>query len=163
MRRIFFLLPAVVVAATIVQGLDVPVGAHHSEAPFYDSDKIVEIRGVVTSWVFRNPHPFLHVDVTDDKGVTNDWALEFVGPVRLIKVGWSAKTFVPGEIVSAKGHPSRAAGCSERPVIRNRARCPACLSVPVMGSSPATCGYQPPPFISFFGTLHARGSSSVFA
>ena len=48
MRRIFFLLPAVVVAATIVQGLDVPVGAHHSEAPFYDSDKIVEIRGVVT-------------------------------------------------------------------------------------------------------------------
>jgi hypothetical protein len=110
MRRIFLLLPAVVVAATIVQGLDVPVGAHHSEAPFYDSDKIVEIRGVVTSWVFRNPHPFLHVDVTDDKGVTNDWALEFVGPVRLIKVGWSAKTFVPGEIVSAKGHPSRAAG-----------------------------------------------------
>ena len=110
MRRIFVLLPAVVVAATIVQGLDVPVGAHHSEAPFYDSDKTVEIRGVVTSWVFRNPHPFLHVDVTDDKGVTNDWALEFVGPVRLIKVGWSAKTFVPGEIVSAKGHPSRAAG-----------------------------------------------------
>ena len=44
------------------------------------------------------------------QGVTNDWALEFVGPVRLIKVGWSAKTFVPGEIVSAKGHPSRAEG-----------------------------------------------------
>ena len=110
MRRILFLLPAAVVAATIVQGLDVPVVAHHSEAPFYDSDKTVEIRGVVTSWVFRNPHPFLHVDVTDDKGVTNDWALEFVGPVRLIKVGWSAKTFLPGETVSAKGHPSRAAG-----------------------------------------------------
>jgi hypothetical protein len=110
MRRILFLLPAAIVAATIVQGLDVPVGAHHSEAPFYDSDKVVEIRGVVTSWVFRNPHPFLHVNVTDDKGVTNDWALEFVGPVRLIKVGWSAKTFVPGEIVSAKGHPSRAEG-----------------------------------------------------
>ena len=110
MRRILFLLPAAVVAATIVQGLGVPVGAHHSEAPFYDSDKIVEIRGVVTSWVFRNPHPFLHVEVTDEKGAKNDWALEFVGPVRLIKVGWSAKTFVPGELVSAKGHPSRAEG-----------------------------------------------------
>jgi hypothetical protein len=110
MRRILFLFPAAAVAATILQGLSVPVGAHHSEAPFYDSDKTVEISGVVTSWVFRNPHPFLHVEVTDDKGVKNDRALEFVGPVRLIKVGWSAKTFVPGEIVSATGHPSREAG-----------------------------------------------------
>ncbi|NOT25429.1 MAG: hypothetical protein HOP16_04940 [Acidobacteria bacterium] len=110
MRRILLLLPAAVVAATIVQGLSEPVAAHHSEAPFYDSDKVVEISGKVTSWVFRNPHPFLHIDVVDEKGVTNDWALEFVGPVRLIKVGWSAKTFVPGEVVSAKGHPSRAPG-----------------------------------------------------
>jgi hypothetical protein len=110
MRRMLVLFPAVAVAATILQGLSVPVGAHHSEAPFYDSTKTVEIRGVVTSWIFRNPHPFLHVEVTDEKGVKNDWALEFVGPVRLIKVGWSAKTFVPGEIVSAVGHPSRAPG-----------------------------------------------------
>jgi hypothetical protein len=110
MRRILFLFPAAVVAATILQGLSVPVGAHHAEAPFYDSEKTVEIRGVVTSWIFRNPHPFLHVEVTDDKGAKNDWVLEFVGPVRLIKVGWSAKTFVPGEIVSATGHPSRAPG-----------------------------------------------------
>jgi len=110
MRRILFLFPAAVVAATILHGLDAPVGAHHAEAPFYDSDKTVEIRGVVTSWIFRNPHPFLHVEVTDEKGVKNDWVLEFVGPVRLIKVGWSAKTFTPGEIVSATGHPSRAAG-----------------------------------------------------
>jgi hypothetical protein len=110
MRRIFILVPAVAVAATIFQGLGVPVAAHHSEAPFYDSGKTVEIRGVVTSWVFRNPHPFLHVDVTDENGVKNDWAIEFVGPVRLIKVGWSAKTFVPGEIVSATGHPSREPG-----------------------------------------------------
>jgi hypothetical protein len=42
--------------------------------------------------------------------VKNEWVLEFVGPVRLIKVGWSAKTFTPGEVVSASGHPSRAPG-----------------------------------------------------
>jgi len=110
MRRILFLFPAAVVAATILHGLNMPVVAHHAEAPFYDSDKTVEIRGVVTSWIFRNPHPFLHVEVTDEKGAKNDWVLEFVGPVRLIKVGWSAKTFVPGETVSATGHPSRAPG-----------------------------------------------------
>jgi hypothetical protein len=110
MRRILFLCPLAVAAAAALQWLSVPVDAHHSEAPFYDSEKTVTIRGVVKSWVFRNPHPFLYVEVADDKGVKNDWALEFVGPVRLIKLGWSAKTFTPGEIVSATGHPSRQAG-----------------------------------------------------
>ena len=110
MRRILFLLPAAVVAAVALQSLGVPASAHHSEAPFYDSDKTVDIRGVVTKWVFRNPHPFLYVEVPDEKGVKHEWVLEFVGPVRLIKVGWSAKTFVPGEVVSASGHPSRAPG-----------------------------------------------------
>jgi hypothetical protein len=108
MRPIALLLPAVAVAAAIWSGA--PVAAHHAEAPFYDGTKTVEIRGVVKSWVFRNPHPFLHVEVTDEKGAKNEWAIEFVGPVRLIKVGWSAKTFTPGEIISATGHPSRAPG-----------------------------------------------------
>ena len=110
MRRILLLLPAAAVAAVALQSLSVPAGAHHSEAPFYDSDKTVDIRGVVTKWVFRNPHPFLYVEVADEKGVTNEWILEFVGPVRLIRVGWSANTFVRGEVISAKGHPSRAPG-----------------------------------------------------
>ncbi len=98
------------IAAAGLQWLTVPAGAHHSEAPFYDQDKTVDIRGVVTRWVFRNPHPFLYVDVTDEQGARVEWVLEFVGPVRLMKVGWSAKTFVPGETISASGHPSRAAG-----------------------------------------------------
>jgi hypothetical protein len=106
----FFLFPLAIVAAASLQWFAASVDAHHSEAPFYDSDKTVNIRGVVKSWVFRNPHPFLYVEVADDKGVKNDWVLEFVGPVRLIKQGWSAKTFTPGEIVSATGHPSRQPG-----------------------------------------------------
>ena len=110
MRLCLSLLAAAVMAAAILKPIGVPVDAHHAEAPFYDSDKTVEIKGVVKNWVFRNPHPFLYVEVPDEKGVKNEWVLEFVGPVRLMKVGWSAKTFTPGETVSAKGHPSRAPG-----------------------------------------------------
>ena len=110
MARTFLVFPAIVFAVVAFLPLTVPVAAHHSEAPFYDSDKTVEIRGVVKNWVFKNPHPFLYLEVTDDKGAKNEWVLEFVGPVRLIKVGWSAKTFTPGEVVSASGHPSRAPG-----------------------------------------------------
>lgn len=109
MKRSLSILLAAVAAAAGFQ-LIAPLGAHHSEAPFYDSEKTVRISGVVTKWVFRNPHPFLYVDVTDEQGGKAEWVLEFVGPVRLIKVGWSAKTFVPGEMISASGHPSRAPG-----------------------------------------------------
>jgi hypothetical protein len=110
MKRVLLLFPVAIVAALAAQWLAVTVSAHHSEAPFYDGDKVVEIKGTVTSWIFRNPHPFLHVEVVDEKGAKNDWVLEFVGPVRLIKQGWSVKTFTPGEVVSAVGHPSRQAG-----------------------------------------------------
>jgi hypothetical protein len=64
----------------------------------------------VTKWVFKNPHPFLFVEVADDKSGKVEWTVEFVGPVRLAKIGWSAKTFVPGEKVTVFGHPSRAPG-----------------------------------------------------
>jgi hypothetical protein len=110
MKRVGFMFPAVAFLVAGFAPLGVPAAAHHSEAPFYDSTKTVEIRGVVKNWVFKNPHPFLYVEVADDKGVKNDWVLEFVGAVRLVKVGWSAKTFMPGELVSAVGHPSRAEG-----------------------------------------------------
>ena len=88
----------------------VPALAHHAEAPFYDMNKNVSIKGVVTKWQFRNPHPFLFVEATDEKGVKREWTIEFVGAVRLAKVGWSAKTFTPGETVTVSGHPSRAPG-----------------------------------------------------
>ncbi len=110
MRRILFLLPVTLFAVVAFLPRSVPAAAHHSEAPFYDSTKTVEIRGVVKNWIFKNPHPFLFVEVADPKGVKHEWVLEFVGPVRLIKVGWSNKTFTPGEVVSASGHPSRAEG-----------------------------------------------------
>ena len=110
MKRNFSMCLAAVVAAAGLHWFTVPVGAHHSATPFYDEDTTVDIRGVVTRFVFRNPHPFLYVDVTDEQGNTVEWVIEFAGPVRLQKVGWSVKTFVPGEVITATGHPPKAAG-----------------------------------------------------
>ncbi len=86
-----------------------PVAAHHSEAPFYDLDRTVEVRGSVTKWEFKNPHPFLYVEV-EEGGAKVEYVVELIGAVRLAKIGWTAKTFVPGEVVTVAGHPSRAPG-----------------------------------------------------
>lgn len=109
MKRNLSLFLAVAAAAGL-QLITVSASAHHSAAPFYDDTKTVEIRGVVTKWSFVNPHPFLYVDVTDEQGETHEWIIEFAGPVRMQKIGWSTETFTPGETISAVGHPPRAEG-----------------------------------------------------
>ena len=103
------LLHTIVVAACLNLFVIV-AGAHHSAAPFYDSTRTVTISGVVTRWSFVNPHPFLYVDVEADTGETQEWIIEFAGPVRLQKIGWSPETFTPGEIITATGHPPKADG-----------------------------------------------------
>ncbi len=44
-----------------------PIAAHHAVTPFYDLSKSVEFDGVVTRWIFKNPHSFLFLMVTDDQ------------------------------------------------------------------------------------------------
>ena len=110
MKRNFSVFLTIIAATAGYQLLPESAGAHHSTAPFYDQTRTVEIRGVVTKWTFVNPHPFLYVDVTDERGETQEWVIEFSGPVRLQKMGWSAEFFKPGEVITATGHPPKAEG-----------------------------------------------------
>jgi hypothetical protein len=83
---------------------------HHAQAPFFDQDKTVEVRGKVVRWIFRNPHPVLEVEAPNDSGETVIWAVQFAPATVLAKRGWTDRTFKPGDVVVATGHPSRAPG-----------------------------------------------------
>jgi hypothetical protein len=87
-----------------------PAAAHHAQAPFFDQERTVEVRGTVVRWIFRNPHPVLEVEVQDDSGQKVVWAVQFAPATVLAKRGWHDQTFKPGDAVVATGHPSRAAG-----------------------------------------------------
>jgi Family of unknown function (DUF6152) len=84
--------------------------AHHAQAPFFDQERTVEVRGTVVRWIFRNPHPVLEVEVQNDSGEKVVWAVQFAPATVLAKRGWTDQTFKPGDQVIATGHPSRAAG-----------------------------------------------------
>jgi hypothetical protein len=86
------------------------VSAHHAQAPFFDQERTVEVRGTVVRWIFRNPHPVLEVEARSDSGETVVWAVQFAPATVLAKRGWTEQTFKPGDAVVATGHPSRAAG-----------------------------------------------------
>lgn len=87
-----------------------PVFAHHASAPFYDASKRVELEGSVTRFVFRNPHAFLYLDVTEEGGDTVEWQVELGAPVGLRRIGWTPDTMPIGLMVTVSGQPSRAEG-----------------------------------------------------
>jgi hypothetical protein len=96
--------------ATLIVTVGAPAGAHHAQAPFFDQERTVEVRGTVVRWIFRNPHPVLEVETLNENGEKVVWAVQFAPATVLAKRGWTDQTFKPGDAVVATGHPSRAPG-----------------------------------------------------
>ena len=88
----------------------VPLAAHHASAPFYDPEDRISLQGEITRFVFRNPHAFLFIDVTDENGETVEWQVELGAPVSLRRTGWTPDTLEVGMIVQVNGAKSRAEG-----------------------------------------------------
>ena len=82
--------------------------AHHSFGAEYDAEKPVTLTGVVTQIEWTNPHSYLHLDVTDDKGHVVSWKLEGYPPNALYRTGWKKDvTMKPGDTVTVFGWRAR--------------------------------------------------------
>ena len=109
--RILQLIPAAaLVLATGLLMTDVPAVAHHSSAPFYDDTKSVDVEGVVTKFIFRNPHSFIYLDVEDETGHTVEYEVEMRASVSMARRGWTPETIRAGDVIRIVGQPSRAPG-----------------------------------------------------
>ena len=108
--RLAFLLAAVILTGMIFTTGAPATLAHHSQAAAFQMDQWVEIEGVVQRWLFRNPHPVLFVEVIAENDEPVTWQIEFPPATVLAKRGWTPETFVPGQEIAARGHPSRAPG-----------------------------------------------------
>ena len=94
---------ASIVAALALGGAP-PVGAHHSHSMF-DMGREVALTGTVTTFSYRNPHVFLHVDVKSDKGEVVSWAVEMSNIANMQTRGIFASTFKVGDVVTVKVNP----------------------------------------------------------
>ena len=81
--------------------------AHHSFSATYDSSQKVELEGVVKEFVWRNPHSFLRIDVTDKDGVTKTWALEWGSITQLSQSQMTRTSLRPGDLIIVGGEPAR--------------------------------------------------------
>ena len=96
-----------VCSLVVLAGAGQALLAHHSFSATYDAGQKVEIEGVVKEFVWRNPHSFLRVDVTDKAGVTKTWALEWGSTGQLAQAKMTRTTLKPGDKLIITGQPSR--------------------------------------------------------
>ena len=82
-----------------------PVSAHHSDAGI-DMESIIAFEGVVTDFVWRNPHVYVLIDRVGEDGEAVEWELQ-MGPTNVMsRRGWRRDTLQSGDRVSVRAHAS---------------------------------------------------------
>ena len=84
----------------------VPLFAHHGTASF-DTTKTLMLKGVVTEYIWSNPHVIVKLDVKDDSGNVSPWVIEAWNPVTQAARGWTKNSFKPGDEVTADVTPAK--------------------------------------------------------
>src|SRR5688572_29984452 len=80
--------------------------AHHSPVVF-DRTREVKLVGTVKEFRWSNPHSFIELDVRNEKGEIEGWAVEMNPTSYLVKAGWTSKTVKPGDTVTVMVNPLR--------------------------------------------------------
>ena len=91
------------VACAVWLASELPALAHHSGAAEFDSNKKINLTGVVTKVEWTNPHAHFYMDVKDASGIVVNWNLELASPNVLIRNGWKRDSIKPGDTVSVTG------------------------------------------------------------
>jgi hypothetical protein len=79
-----------------------PLLAHHSTA-MYEMAAPTTVTGVVKRFEWTNPHAFIYLDVKDDSGKVEEWAIEMMSLNHLKSYGWARDLVKPGDVISCTG------------------------------------------------------------
>jgi hypothetical protein len=66
--------------------------------------KLSTLKGTVTGFDFGNPHVWMNLDVTNDKGDVEKWAAGGPSPSRMANAGWTKDTLHPGDQITIVGN-----------------------------------------------------------
>ena len=87
---------------TALPGSTVALSAHHTISAFYDVTRQATLKGVVVTVEWKNPHSFIHLEVTGANGGVAPWDVEtqalYVLRQRHVDLEHQIK---PGDAISA--------------------------------------------------------------
>jgi hypothetical protein len=81
--------------------------AHHSFTGAYNVDKTITIKGKIIQIALRSPHSFFYVESQDEKGNTQQWAVEGASAGQFAQQGVDSNAFRIGDPVEVTANPSR--------------------------------------------------------
>ncbi len=90
-------------------GVTAVASAHHSTVAIYDSSTTIEVRGVVESISWRNPHGRLLLRAEDEAGAPVQWQIETPAVVVLRILGIGQDFISVGDRITVAGNPARRA------------------------------------------------------
>ncbi len=102
MRKLLFLIGGLVGGFFTVDA-----SSHHSFSAEFDVGKPVNLVGTAKEFEWTNPHAWLHMEVEDQQGNTELWAVEMLGVNSLVRGGMSPKTVKPGDKLTVTGYGAR--------------------------------------------------------
>lgn len=97
--RLFSLILAALCAVAAAQ----PVPAHHSQG-MYDLSTWTTLQGTIRQVRWSNPHAWVFLDVEDEQGRVQTWALEGGRPNAIERLGVRSDHLLPGDRISARCH-----------------------------------------------------------
>lgn len=95
-----------IVLGLVTCGATCTAVAHHSAAMF-DSSKRITVEGTVKDWQWTNPHAWLQLEVSDDKGGMVEEGFELGSPNTLVRNGFRRDSFKLGDKVTVVGSPRK--------------------------------------------------------
>lgn len=102
MRKVFSVVACLAGLLVCVDGY-----SHHSFSAEFDVGRPVNLVGTAKSFEWTNPHAWLHIEVTDNQGKVQQWAVELLGVNALARGGMSSKTVKPGDKLTVTGYGAR--------------------------------------------------------
>src|ERR1700734_480145 len=86
----------IVMSAGLLMAAGLPLAAHHSFSPGFDSTKPITLDGKVVQMEWVNPHSWLTIDVTKADGTMERWRIEGGSPSVLLRLGWNRNSLPAG-------------------------------------------------------------------
>jgi hypothetical protein len=90
---------SIVLTGVALLMIGLPMAAHHSFAAEYDSNKKIELKGVVTKFEWTNPHAHFYIDAAGPNGKVANWNLELASPNMMQRNGWTRHSLKEGDQV----------------------------------------------------------------
>jgi len=90
-----------------ILGLPLVSGAHHAVSGSYDTSRVVEVEGVVTDVLWRNPHVQVSMSVIDENGNPQDWEMATTSLSNLRRWQMDASFIEVGDRIRVAGSPAR--------------------------------------------------------